>query len=574
MTLTIWLWVLLTIIMIIAGAFLWLALAVKRMQQQYESLEERRQELAKVPVPDKLDEIKKMHLVGQSHIIFQKWEERWQEIHNDEAVIEQDFAEITETMGKYAYIKHTKEYLTYLKARLDEWETHLNEIMDGLELLKDSEKENSERIQGALDLMHALEQNIEENPTSYGVALAEVQVQLKHVKETFARVGDLNDHGDPLEAAQLLKTAEKEVDAASVLFEAIPPLHQELDITYKEQLDDLKDGYKQLVDDAFVFPAEDGDLAQQLKVLEQHMDDTRQQLKRCEIEVVETNNKQIHEAIEHLYDVMQREVDAANYVESNQEQIFNYIDRAYKNNRQLAIELDHKSQSYVFHNNELGRTRVFQNEIEVLQRDNNMWSAHLDRKEAIFSEVATFYHEAFNILEDIENQQIEMNQTMEQMSNDYRLAEEAFDEFEFKMRSYKRFVEKHRLPGLPEDYLDYFFLVSEQIESLGHELAKVRVDTVKLNDLVAGIRREVREVANRTNQLIHDAVMAEQYMQYANRYRTTHDINAVINESLALFKECRYHDAMARIRQELEQIDPQSIERLQQFYDNEAEIVE
>ena len=44
--------------------------------------------------------------------------------------------------------------------------------------------------------------------------------------------------------------------------------------------------------------------------------------------------------------------------------IFSFL----KNNRQLMIELDHVSQSYTLNNNELGRSRGFQTEIEEIIR--------------------------------------------------------------------------------------------------------------------------------------------------------------------------------------------------------------
>ena len=157
---------------------------------------------------------------------------------------------------------------------------------------------------------------------------------------------------------------------------------------------------------------------------------------------------------------------------------------------------------------------------------------------------------------------------------DYKKAEKAFDEFDFKMRFYKRYVEKHRLPGLPADYLEYFFLVSDHIEKLGVELAKMRVDTVKLNEYVEALTNEVREVAKKTNAVIDHASLAEQYMQYANRYRTTHDIAPAINESLELFKEFRYTEAMNNIKLVIERIDPGATDRIKSFYDEEKETVE
>ena len=571
MTSKTWLFVLILILLVSLGIFLWLTYTIHKLQKRYKALNERRMELLKNKVQEQLDEIKKMHLVGQSQNIFHQWEERWQVVHADEKNIEADFMEITETMNRYAYISHTKEYMDYLDARLQEWEENVHSIEDGLQLLQESEADNSKRVQASLDLLQALTSDIEENPESYGVALPEVQKQLQYVTNTFKEVDDLNENGDPLEAAQRLQKAEKEVNVASVLFKAIPPLNKEIETTFKEQWLDLQEGYQHLVEMQFQFPAELGDISELLSQLKAHIEEAQNALERCDIDIVETQNKRIANEIHELYEGMQKEVDAKNYVDSSRGMIRDFLDHAYKNNRQLSIELDHTAQSYVFHNNEVGRARNFQKEIDSLQSQVNMWEAMLDNHTAIYSEVEEFYRETFNVLEDIENQQVEMDQTMVQMTEDYKKAEAAFEEFEFKMRTYKRYIEKYRLPGLPTEYLDDFFLVSEYIESLGVELAKVRVDILKLNEYVATIREKVANIAMKTNQIVRHARLAEQYMQYANRYRTTHDVTSTINESLQYFKEYRYDEAMNTMKKCLEQIDPESVQKIEDFYDEECD---
>lgn len=573
MTSTTWLWVILLIVLVGVGIFAYLTFTINKLQKRYEALDARRLKLRENEVQAKLDEIKKMHLVGQSQNIFQQWEERWQAVHTDEKNIDADFVEITETMGQYAYISHTKEYLSYLDARLNEWSENVQAITAGLTLLQESEKDNSERVQASLDLLEALTQDIEDHPESYGVALAEVQKQLKHVQDTFAEVDDLNENGDPLEAAQRLQKAEKEVNVASVLFQAIPPLNKELSQTFTEQAADLENGYLHLLEMQFKFPKDIGDLASLIDQLKAHIAENTSALARCDIDIVESGNKRISTEIQYLYEVMQKEIDAKNYVDSSQGMIRDFLEHAYRNNRQLSFELDRATQSYVFHDNEVGRCRSFQKEIDDLQSATNMWGALLDKHEAIYTEVAAFYKEAFNVLEDIENQQVAMDKTMATMAEDFQKAEAAFDDFEFKMRTYKRYVEKFRLPGLPSDYLEDFFLVSEYIESLGTELAKVRVDTVKLNEYVETIRNRVHEIAMKTNQMVHDARLAEQLMQFANRYRTTHDIEKTINESLLYFKEYRYTEAMNTMKARIESIDPGVIQELEKFYEEECEEV-
>lgn len=574
MTTTTLLWVFIVIVVLIAGAFLALAMTVRKLKQRYEDLEARFQELKDRPLKEKVEEVNQMHLVGQSLTIYRKWEEHYNEVLAEETELQSDFEEITETLESYKYIKHTREFLDYLEARIGEISDHVDKISQGLTKLQESEQENSERVQASIDLLQSLARDVRENPDSFGVALPEVRKQLHHVQESFERVDKLNQNGDPLEARQSLVKAEKEVNAASELFNAIPELNKVLTSKYVEQLEDLRAGYSRLVHQQFKFPKEEGNLSEHLEAAQMHVDDAVNSLKRCDIDVVETSVRHIAEEIDHLYAVMQREVDAQSYVFANQEVIEDFINHAHKNNRQLIIELDHTSQSYIFHQNELGRARVFQTEIENLQHDNNVWDTEIASHDAIYSEVESFYKEAFNILEDIENQQVAMDKTVQKMRSDYKKAEKAFDEFDFKMRFYKRFVEKHRLPGLPSDYLDYFFLVTEHIENLGAELAKMRVDTAKLNEYVEALNNEVREVAKRTNNVVDHATLAEQYMQYANRFRSTHDIAPAINESLELFKEYRYTEAMNNIKLVIERIDPGATDRIKSFYDEEKEAVD
>lgn len=574
MTTTTLLWVLIVIVVLIAAAFLALAMTVRKLKQRYENLQVLFQELQDRPLKEKVEEVKKMHLVGQSLTIYRKWEEHYDEVISEETELQADFEEITETLENYRYIRHTREFLDYLEARIGEISDHVDKISEGLTKLQESEKENSERVQASIDLLQALARDVRENPETFGVALPEVRKQLHHVQNSFDQVDQLNQNGDPLEARQALVKAEKEVNLASALFKAIPDLNKTLSHQYVEQLEDLRDGYSRLMKQQFKFPKEEGNLQDELDAVSQHLSDASDSLARCDIDIVETAVRHIGEEIDHLYEVMQREVDAQNYVYANQEVIDDFINHAHKNNRQLIIELDHTSQSYIFHQNELGRARMFQTEIENLQHDNHVWDTELSTHDAIYSEVEAFYRESFNILEDIENQQVEMDKTVQQMRVDYKKAEKAFDEFDFKMRFYKRYVEKHRLPGLPADYLEYFFLVSDHIEKLGVELAKMRVDTVKLNEYVEALTNEVREVAKKTNAVIDHASLAEQYMQYANRYRTTHDIAPAINESLELFKEFRYTEAMNNIKLVIERIDPGATDRIKSFYDEEKESVE
>lgn len=573
MTSTTMLWIVLLIIVVVAGTFLGFALQVRKLNTRFDELMNRLTDIKAIPMTEKMDEIKKMHLNGQSKEIVEGWEERHEQTLEEIKSVEADFSELAESIDGYSNIKHSKQFLEYLDGKLLDLADHVNEVFNGLQSLQDNEQKNSERIQASVDNLEALKTRLDENGTDFGVALGELKKQFKHVSETFDQFYNLNENGDPVEATQVLKKAEKEVAAAQKMFDVIPALNEDLDHIFAEQIDDLSDGYRRLVDDQYKF---DGriDIASALKELKEMRQSLLESLKRCDLDVVESGNRQMKAQIDRLYDYMQREVDAQVYVSSNQMVVADFLSHAYKNNRQLSIELDRTAQSFTFHNNEIGRVRAFQSEIEAMQRDNDTWNNELLQHNAIYSEVAIFYEKTLNVLEDIENQQVEMDQTIKEMHEALAKAENAFDEFDFNMRYYKRYVERHRLPGLPQDYLDYFFLVSDHIESLGAELAKIRVDTDRLTEYVTHIREEVSQIAKQTNTLIDSASLAEQFLQYANRYRTSHQIGPTIDESMDLFRRYQYVESMNTIRTYLANIDPEAVKRIEDYYKEEHEGVE
>ncbi|MGC3074628.1 septation ring formation regulator EzrA, partial [Enterococcus faecalis] len=86
------------------------------------------------------------------------------------------------------------------------------------------------------------------------------------------------------------------------------------------------------------------------------------------------------------------------YVVTNQKIIDDYISHSLQNNRQLMIELDHESQSYTLNNNELGRSRGFQTEIEENIRRQKDLEPRMKEHTVPYSVIQAFYKECYKIL--------------------------------------------------------------------------------------------------------------------------------------------------------------------------------
>ncbi|MDT2756269.1 septation ring formation regulator EzrA [Enterococcus asini] len=545
----------------------------KKNQEKLQALEKRREELFDLPVLEEIDDVKKMHLVGQSQNTFREWNQKWTDISTSSfAELESQIFEVESLNETFRFVKG-KTAIGDAEATMNQMETEVEEIRAGLRELRESEERNSLEVQKALDVYEELKKELRENGDAYGPAYPELQKQLKNVEIEFTQFVTLNTSGDPVEAREVLEQAETHTYQLEDTMKRVPAIFTELNEDFPSQLKEIKEGYKKLLADNYVFPEEDfkGDIER----VEKRVETSKEDLAKVELQTVELANRDTAHAIDDLYNVMEREINARKYVRKNRAVIEEYIQHAYKNNRQLLIEIDHTSQSYTLNHNELGKVRGFQQEIEELNRRKNDLNPLMDANNIPYSEVQTFYKDAYKILDDVESQQVVIDTGLREMRQGESEAQEKVEQFEFRLRNLKRYVEKQRLPGLPGEYLEHFFMATDRVEDLSKSLNKIRVNMVEVNALVEACETDIKALEAKTNDLVDAAALTEQMMQYANRYRHSHsEIKAAIDHSLTLFqKEYKYQESLDEIGQALERVEPGAFKRIETFYFNNRDLV-
>ena len=454
----------------------------KKNEERLKALEKRKEELFDLPVIEEVDDVKKMHLVGQSQNTFREWNQKWTDIStSDFAELESQIFEV-ESLNETFRFLNAKNAIAEAESTMDQMEKKVEEIRDGLKELRESEERNSLKVQKALDMYEDLKKELRENGDAYGPAYSELQKQVKNIEIEFTQFVTLNTSGDPVEASEVLETAEKHTYDLNAVMKRIPSAYEELNKTFPDQLKEIQDGYKRLLADHYVFPEEN--FQDEINRVKKRVENSMSDLEKTEVDAVEVANRDTASAIDSLYTVMEREINAKQYVVKNRQVIADYIQHATKNNRQLMIELDHTAQSYTLNQNELGRVRGFQTEINELARRNDEIEPQMDHHEIPFSDVQSFYKDSYKILDDIESQQVEIDDSLRDLRKGEKKAQEKVEQYEFKLRNLKRFVEKQRLPGLPGDYLEFFFVATDRVEELSKALNKIRINMEEVNKLV------------------------------------------------------------------------------------------
>ncbi|MGM0019420.1 septation ring formation regulator EzrA [Enterococcus sp. DIV0609] len=562
-----WIIILVLVIVIIAAVLYLIGYFMrKKNQEQLDELEVRKEALFDLPVFEEIDDIKKMHLVGQSQNSFREWNQRWVELSTRSfAELESQIYEVENQNEIFRFMK-AKKAVVEANETMTEMEAEVEVIRNGLKELRESEERNSLEVQKALDVYEELSKSLKDDKASFGPAYSEIQKQLRNVEIEFTQFVTLNTSGDPIEAREVLEDAERHTYELEDLMKRIPPMYEELNETFPDQLKEIEEGYNQLLADDYVFPEQN--FAEEIQHAKKRVENSMADLEKTEIAAVEVANRDTATAIDALYEVMEREIEAKKYVVTNQKIIDDYISHSLKNNRQLMIELDHVSQSYTLNNNELGRSRGFQTEIEEIIRRQKDLEPRMKEHTVPYSEIQAFYKECYKILDDIENQQLEIDASLKELRKGEKVAQEKVDEYEFRLRSIKRYVEKQRLPGLSADYLEFFYVATDRIEDLSRALNKMRINMDEINRLCDLCEDDLELLDKKTKDLVNAAALTEQMMQYANRYRHTHEnIRAALYKSMYLFStEFRYQDALDEIGTALEAVEPGAFKRIEDFY--------
>lgn len=562
-----WIIILVLVIVIIAAVLYLIGYFMrKKNQEQLDELEVRKEALFDLPVFEEIDDIKKMHLVGQSQNSFREWNQRWVELSTRSfAELESQIYEVENQNEIFRFMK-AKKAVVEANETMTEMEAEVEVIRNGLKELRESEERNSLEVQKALDVYEELSKSLKDDKASFGPAYSEIQKQLRNVEIEFTQFVTLNTSGDPIEAREVLEDAERHTYELEDLMKRIPPMYEELNEAFPDQLKEIEEGYNQLLADDYVFPEQN--FAEEIQHAKKRVENSMADLEKTEIAAVEVANRDTATAIDALYEVMEREIEAKKYVVTNQKIIDDYISHSLKNNRQLMIELDHVSQSYTLNNNELGRSRGFQTEIEEIIRRQKDLEPRMKEHTVPYSEIQAFYKECYKILDDIENQQLEIDASLKELRKGEKVAQEKVDEYEFRLRSIKRYVEKQRLPGLSADYLEFFYVATDRIEDLSRALNKMRINMDEINRLCDLCEDDLELLDKKTKDLVNAAALTEQMMQYANRYRHTHEnIRAALDKSMYLFStEFRYQDALDEIGTTLEAVEPGAFKRIEDFY--------
>lgn len=560
--------ILIVVLLVILVAFYAFAILMrKKTEDRILALEERKESLFDLPVQEEIDSVKKMHLVGQSQTIFREWNQKWLDLSsNSFADLEEHIFEAEQLNDSFHFFR-ARESVADSEAQIELMEGDVEGIRQGVAQLVEQEKRNSNKIQESLDLYDNLRSDIADNADLYGTVITELEKHLANIETEFSQFVTLNSTGDPIEAAEVLETAEEHTIALRAITEQIPSFIKTIEKDVPKRLEELQEASDKFVAEEYILP-DNVNIKERMDDLHDHLVESSSLLEQFELDRVEAELGLIQEKVEELYAIFEREYSARRNVEKRSSVLKEYIEHIRANNKNLLLEIDHVTQAYILSGNEKGYVRGYQEHLESLDSDVDEILGNIQAKTMPYSILSRRVNSVVNALEDIEKNQIKISDTLTGLRDEERAAQEIAERFDSELRTIKRYVEKCNLPGLPKDYLDLFFTTGDRVQNLFKELGRVRINIDTINHLVDVSTEDMHVLKEATTNLTDHAVLAEQLIQYANRYKAANEqVAQGISRALQLFENNRDYDgSFDEISKTLELVEPGAASRISGVY--------
>ena len=545
----------------------------KRNVSRLTALEERKEELYNLPVNDEVEAVKNMHLIGQSQVTFREWNQKWVDLSlNSFADIENHLFEAESYNNSFRFFKAAHK-IDQIESQIGLIEEDIAAIRNALSELEKQESKNSGRVLHALDLFESLQHTVAEDSEKYGKALPEIEKQLENIQSEFSQFVTLNSSGDPVEAAAILDSTENHILALTHIVERIPALVETLTKELPEQLADLEEGYRKLLDANYHFT--ETDIESRFQLLHESLKNNQENIRQLELDNAEYENNRIQEEINALYNIFTREIAARKVVESLLATLPTYLNHLKENNQVLVQDLERLTKTYLLPESDGNHVRRLQAELAAL--DTAILEVTEDQGEPTqaFSVLEEQLEMLQSNLKDIEDEQISVSERLAQIEKDDLNARQKANVYVNRLHTIKRYMEKRNLPGIPQSFLKLFFTASHNTEDLMAELEQPQVNIESVKRILEVATNDMEALETETYDIVQYATLTEQLLQYSNRYRSFDErIQEAFNEALEIFeKEFDYQASFEKISQALEVAEPGVTNRFVTSYEKTRETI-
>lgn len=557
---------LISLIIIALVIYLGVYLFKRHKAKQIEVYQAKVNEITENSLEKELAEISKLNLSGDSLTEFEKVDKDYREIVNRKLPEISELLNDLRELNQHYQFGRTNHELKDVDEKLSGTAAQFEKIKEELKNIRKITEEHQKAVEELSEKYKGLRKTLLAKSFSFGPSSDKLEEQLGELEQQFNDYTKLMESGDYVKSAKPLSDLQDATAEMEEKVEKIPPIFKNLKSVFPDQLKELNSAVDQLLKEKYVFHE---DLKKKLADLQKMVDKNFENLKKVDLKNATKLDEKLTTDIDKVYDEIDQEYRARKVVEKNYNYYQDFVEHAERQEHELLIDLDRLSQNYELTHNEFEDAHDLQVQIQAIRKDFDNFTKQ--RSEGvIYSDELKRQKDNIDKLTKIEKKQKKINDGVSNLWKEEKEAQKAVQGFDLEIHRMRRDVEKLNLPGLSREYTDYFFKVSDEIENLDDALGQIQINMDEITKALINTQSDLDVLGDKTKEIIDCATLSEEFLQYANRYRTRYpEVEEAYKKASQLFnKEYNYVDALDTISNAVEEVEPGAYKRITDDYES------
>ncbi|OQP06504.1 septation ring formation regulator EzrA [Geobacillus sp. 46C-IIa] len=560
------------VLLLSAGAIIYNQMYRKRMYREIDRLEGWKIELMNRPVPDELAKVKQLNMTGEAERLFEQWRQQWDEIVAVKLPnVEEQLFDAETLLDKYRY-RQARKLLGQMEDGLRRLEEEVHQIIHEVNELIGSEEQSRAEIEELRAAHREAKKTLLAYRYTFGAAADLLDVRLSEAEKQFQSFAELTEAGNYLAARDVVLLLKQELDRLTAMMEEIPVLLGECQTSLPAQLAELADGYQEMEQSGYILDH---------LHIERALEEKQRKIKQClamigelHIEEAKQTVAELKEEIDTLYDLLEKEVLAHRYVQTEMPRIGGMLKELAAEAKETGAEALFVQQSYHLPPGDLEKYRSIEKQLHQLQKRFLLIEERAAEAKTAYSLLREELEQLVGQIGMMKEEHEQFRVMLQTLRKDELIAREKLDDMRKQLSEALRLVQKSRLPGLPESYALELAEARNSLQNVAARLDEKPLDMPSVDQALGEAKASVERLYERTIEMIEQAALAERTIQYGNRYRRRYPaVHKGLEEAEFLFRHYDYEEALRQAVATIESVEPGAFDRVQQLWqtDNEEE---
>ncbi|MCM3757488.1 septation ring formation regulator EzrA [Sporosarcina aquimarina] len=532
--------------------------------QEISKLEHKKLQIQHEPIFEEMTKVKQLNMTGQTEEKFERWRNEWTEVVDVLVPKIDSLLFDTEEMVDRFRFKKATGIEKDINQQLTVCEERKNSILHELNELIGSEEKNRVEMESLREEFREARKSVLAHQHSFGRTVPVLEKELEYFQPAFEEYDELTDNGNYLQARENVLAVASKANELFPLIREIPSLLSELQSKLPSAIRELRNGVAEMMDDGYYL--EHLNLKSSLGAIERELEELLGKVEILDVQPVQKRLAEIDDSLDSFYDALEEEVKERQYMEQTYEEVANRLVVVKSFSKEIADEALFVQESYRLDEKEAAIPKSFLVELSDATKRFELLTSQGENGESAYSGLALDLRTVAETLDRVEMETIAFQERIKNLRTDELTVRTRLEELTRTLQEAERKLLKANIPGVPDDIEVRLEEADEQLFIVKNGLEEVPLNMALVEDYINNAEKEVREVVLKIDEMLENALLTEQIIQYGNRYRASYPtMHARLLEAEMAFRQFRYAKALEEAATAVEEVEPGAMKRIEEL---------